>query len=51
MPTLDDVVSPDRLEPTYAGSPLGKGAVAGHVFGTELPAPDRAALVSYMRSL
>jgi hypothetical protein len=51
VPTLEDVLSPARLEPTYASSPLGKGAVAGHVFGTELPAPDREALVSYMRSL
>ena len=51
VPTLEDVLSPDRLEPTYTGSPLGKGAVAGHVFGTELPAPDREALVAYMRSL
>jgi hypothetical protein len=51
VPTLEDVLSPARLEPTYAGSPVGKGAVAGHVFGTDLPAADRAALVSYMRSL
>ena len=51
VPTLEDVLSPARLEPTYDGSPLGKGAVAGHVFGTELQAADRAALVAYMRSL
>jgi hypothetical protein len=51
VPTLEDVLSPARLEPTYAGSPVGKGAVAGHVFGTDLPAADRAALVSYMRTL
>lgn len=51
VPTLEDVLSPARLEPTYAGSPVGKGAVAGHVFGTDLPAADRAALASYMRTL
>ncbi|MDB4934794.1 MAG: hypothetical protein JWP87_1766 [Labilithrix sp.] len=51
VPTLEDVLSPARLEPTYARSPLGKGAVAGHAFGTDLPAPDRAALVAYLRSL
>jgi mono/diheme cytochrome c family protein len=51
VPTLEDVLSPARLESTYAGSPVGKGAVAGHVFGTDLPAADRAALVAYMRTL
>jgi mono/diheme cytochrome c family protein len=51
VPTLEDVLSPARLEPTYAKGPLGKGAVPGHAYGTDLPAPDRAALVAYLRSL
>lgn len=51
VPTLDDVLSPARLDPSYAKSPLGKGAVAGHTYGTDLPAPDRAALVAYLRTL
>ena len=51
VPTLEDVLSPARLEPSYARSPLAKGAVAGHVYGTDLPAPDRAALVAYLRTL
>jgi cytochrome c5 len=49
--TLDDVLSPARLAPTYTRSPLGKGAVPGHRFGTDLPASDRAALVAYLASL
>lgn len=51
VPTLDDVLSPARLEDTYAASPLAKGKVPGHLYGTELPAPDRAALVAYLRTL
>jgi mono/diheme cytochrome c family protein len=51
VPTLEDVLSPARLEPSYARSPLGKGPVPGHTYGTELPAQDRAALVAYLRSL
>lgn len=51
VPTLEDVLSPARLEPTYTKSPIAKGAVLGHRFGTDLPAPDRAALVAYLRTL
>ena len=51
VPTLDDVLSPARLEASYARSPLGKGPVAGHRYGVDLPAADRAALVDYLRSL
>ena len=51
VPTLEDVLSPERLEPSYARSPLGKGPVLGHAFGTDLPSADRAALVAYLRSL
>jgi cytochrome c5 len=51
VPTLDDVLSPDRLESSYARSPLGKGPVRGHLYGTDLPVEDRRALVSYLESL
>ena len=51
VPTLEDVLSPARLEPSYAKSPLAKGAVPGHTYGTDLPVADRAALVAYLRSL
>ena len=51
VPSLEDVLSPARLEPSYARSPLAKGAVPGHAYGTDLPAPDRAALVAYLRTL
>lgn len=51
VPTLEDVLSPARLAPSYAKSPIAKGAVSGHTYGTDLPAADRAALVAYLRSL
>ena len=51
VPTLEDVLSPARLEASYAKSPLARGAVLGHTYGTDLPPPDRAALVAYLRSL
>ncbi len=49
--TLEDVLSPARLAPSYVRGPLGRGAVPGHAFGTALPARDRAALVGFLRTL
>jgi mono/diheme cytochrome c family protein len=49
--TLEDVLAPERLEPSFSGGFLGPGAVRGHAFGTERPAADRTALVAYMRTL
>jgi mono/diheme cytochrome c family protein len=49
--TLDDVLAPERLHASFTGSPLGPGPVPGHRFGTDLPAPDRAAIVAYLRTL
>lgn len=51
VPTLEDVLSPDRLDASYARSPLGKGPVPGHVFGTKLPRADRDALLAFLRTL
>ncbi|MBX3187721.1 MAG: c-type cytochrome [Labilithrix sp.] len=51
VPTLEDVLSPDRLGASYARGPLAKGAVPGHRYGTDLPAEDRAALVTFLRTL
>ena len=51
VPTLEDVLSPERLQPTYTRGAVGKGAVVGHEFGTRLPAPDREALVAFLRTL
>jgi mono/diheme cytochrome c family protein len=51
VPSLEDVLSPARLEASYTKSPVTKGAVKGHTFGTDLPPDDRAALVAFLRTL
>jgi mono/diheme cytochrome c family protein len=51
VPTLEDVLSPARLEPSYAKSPVGKGPVKGHEYGLDLSKEQRADLVAYLRSL
>ncbi len=51
VPTLEDVLSPERLQPGYTRSPLRPGPVPGHEYGTDLSADDRAALVAFLRTL
>jgi mono/diheme cytochrome c family protein len=51
IPTLADVLSPERFAATYQRGTLGPGAVSGHPFGTELSENDRAALVAYLETL
>jgi len=49
--SLDELLSPARLAPDYRGGRLGPGAIPGHAFGTELAAPDRAALIAFLEIL
>jgi hypothetical protein len=52
VPTLEDVLSPERFEASYARSPVAKkGAVPGHRYGVDLPPADRTAIVAYLRTL
>jgi mono/diheme cytochrome c family protein len=51
VPSLEDVLSPARLEPSYARSPLGKGPVKCHEYGLDLPKEQRADLVAFLRTL
>lgn len=51
VPTLEDLLDPARLREGYDRSPLGRGPVPGHDYGTELPAEQRAELVAYLRAL
>jgi hypothetical protein len=51
VPTLEDVLSPERLEASYTRNPFGKGAVVGHTYGTELPKDAKTALLAYLRAL
>ena len=47
---LDELLSPKRLAADFEGR-LGKGAIPGHTFGTDLAADDRAALISFLSIL
>jgi Cytochrome c len=49
--TLEDLLDPARLTPAFERGTLGKGAIAGHRYGTELPKPDRDVLVAYLKTL
>jgi mono/diheme cytochrome c family protein len=51
VPTLEDVLSPERLAPTYARGTWGKGPVPGHDYGLDLSSDDRSALVAFLRAL
>jgi mono/diheme cytochrome c family protein len=44
---LDELLSSKRLAADFDGR-LGKGAIPGHTFGTDLAADDRAALISFL---
>lgn len=51
VPSLEDVLSPERFEASYKRSPLGAGPAPGHTFGTDLPKRERDALVAFLRTL
>lgn len=58
VPTLDDLLRPAAMRPRtfmrgefMVDTSLNGNSNAGHEFGTELGADDRAALVAYLRSL
>jgi hypothetical protein len=49
--TLADLLDPARLRPGFERGQLGKGAILGHPYGTELPKEDRDALVAHLMTL
>lgn len=51
VPSLEALLSTERLAEGYTGGVRGPGPVRGHAFGTSLPATDRAALITYLQSL
>jgi hypothetical protein len=51
VPSLDALLDAARLDDGYQGGARGAGPVKGHVFGLDLSASDRAALLDYVRSL
>ncbi|HEY4102524.1 MAG TPA: hypothetical protein VGM44_01490, partial [Polyangiaceae bacterium] len=51
VPSLDAMFDPGRTSPSFAGALHGASAVPGHLFGLDLPAADRDALLEYLRAL
>ncbi len=49
--SLAELLSPERLAPTYAAGYLGPGPIAGHPAGTSLVAEDRTALLAFLETL
>ena len=51
VPSLDAMFDPARVTAAFTGKLHGTGAVPGHLFGLDLDAGDRAALVLYLKAL
>ncbi len=51
VPTLEDLLGAERLQPGYTRGTRGAGPIVGHRYGTTLPARERAALIAYLRTL
>jgi hypothetical protein len=51
LPDLSSLLDPARLTEAFGGGARGPGPVRGHVFGLDLPPPDREALLAFVRSL
>ncbi len=51
LPSVDTMFDPARLTPGFAGGLHGVGPIDGHVFGLDLSAADRDALVAYLHAL
>jgi hypothetical protein len=51
VPSLDALLDPSRVDDGWTGGARGPGPVHGHVFGLDLGADERAALIDYVRSL
>jgi len=49
--SLEELLSPARLETSYAGGVFGAGAVMGHSAGTKLAAADKQALLAFLHTL
>ena len=49
LATLEDLFSTERLAPTYRGV-HGVRAVPGHLWGTDWSAPDRTAMLAWLRA-
>ncbi len=51
VPSLELLLSSERLQPDFTGGTRGPGPVPGHLYGMDLPAADRDALIAYLEIL
>jgi mono/diheme cytochrome c family protein len=51
VPSLELLLSEERLDPGFTGGARGPGPIRGHAFGLELGPDDRAALIRYLETL
>ncbi len=49
--SLDELLSPARLDAMYRAGRLGPGPIPGHRAGTDLSPADRAALITFLKTL
>lgn len=49
--SLDELLSPARLDPGYLDGRLGPGPIPGHHAGTDLAPADKAALITFLQTL
>ncbi len=49
--SLEELLSPARVQPDYTGGRFGPGPIPGHVAGTELAAEDRDALIAFLGTI
>jgi mono/diheme cytochrome c family protein len=49
--SLEELLAPDRLAPSYVSGLLGPGALTGHEAGTQLSLSDRKALLAFLDTL
>jgi cytochrome c5 len=49
--SLEELLSPARLQPDYAAGRLGPGPIPGHVAGTALAADEREVLLAFLATI
>lgn len=51
VPSLEVLLSRERLAPDYEGAAHGTGPIEGHAYGLDLSGEDRRALITHLEAL
>ena len=49
--SLEELLSPERMQPDYAAGRFGAGPIPGHTAGTELAVAERDALIAFLGTI